>query len=85
MIEKIIALFNSSSKNKIEFKPEIKVMLNKGFPVWIDSIYKIREMIMVKISTEKDAINKPLDQLNEEQLKSLNTRLFSLFCKKQTS
>lgn len=81
MIEQITKLFESTGKNKIEFKPEIRLPRPEGTqPIWVDQMMKVRDTITVRVSTNDDAMMKRLDSLTETELVKLHAGL-KLFIK----
>ena len=85
MIEKVIELFNRSGLDKIEFTPEIKLKMTPHTPVvWIDKIYKVRDQLMITVSTISDSTNMNLAAVDDKYLSSLNIRLYSMYGKTKT-
>lgn len=82
MIEKIITLFNKSGKEKIVFNPHIRIkMTPHADPVWMESMYKVKDNYMVSTINRSDKANRNLNSLNDDELNSLLIRLWSLFGK----
>lgn len=76
MIEKITALFNSAGKNKIEFRPEIRLPRPEGSqPIWVDQMMKVKDTITVRVATNDDAMMRRLDSLSDVELIKLHAGL----------
>lgn len=69
MLDQIIELFNSKDRYKISFHPEIRVSKLPG--IWVDDIYKVRDNVMVTLSTLEDKSPINIKYLNEDYLKPL--------------
>lgn len=80
MCEKAIAIFNKSGKDRVEFKPGIKIKMTPHAPVvWIDAMYKVRDACMVTISTLDDSTNFNINSIDQKYLSGIKIRLYSMF------
>lgn len=76
MIENIKALFESTGKNKIEFRPEIRLPRPEGAqPIWVDQMMKVKDTITVRVATNDDSMMRRLDSLGELELIKLHAGL----------
>lgn len=83
-MQKVTEYFNALGKDKVHFVPQIKIKLTPhSAPLWIDNIYKVKDTLMVSISTEDDSCKKMLSACNEKELSSLTIRLYSMQPKKE--
>lgn len=81
-MQKVTEYFNALGKEKIHFTPQIKIKLTPhSAPLWIDNIYRVKDTLMVSISTEDDNCKKMLSACNEKELSSLTIRLYSMIPK----
>ena len=78
-MQKVIEYFNALEKDKVHFTPPIKLkMTPHSAPTWIDNMYKMKDNLMVSISTDEDDFKKPLSKCDEKEISSLKIRLFSM-------
>lgn len=80
-LEKIIERFDKSGKNKIHFKPEVKIKTTPhSHPLFIDSMQKIGDNHYVTISNQSNEnCNKNIKDLSDLELTSLSIRMYSMF------
>ncbi len=82
MIEKIISLFNKAGKEIVVFTPHIRIkMTPHADPLWVESMFKVKDNYMVSTINRIDKANRNLNSLNDDELTSLLIRLWSLFGK----
>ncbi len=78
MFENIPKFYERAGLPKIEFRPEVKVLTKNG-PVWIDNIFKIRDTLMITISTKDDKIPMKLDDMEDPFKHGVLNRLNFLY------
>jgi len=86
MKKKIIDLFESLGTYKVVFNPAIKIKPTPhSQPIWIDDMSKVNNSYILTVSTHNDNCKKNLDSLNNEELQSLNIRLYDMTTRKNQS
>lgn len=83
MIDEIIGLYKQANKQKLEFSPGIKIKLKFAEPVWIEAMYVVRNVHMLKVSTVNDDINIALNAVDKSYLPPLHTRLTTIMTSKK--
>lgn len=79
MIAEIQKQLSKLGKTKVEFDPQIKFKTDGAARnYWIDNIYKVKDTIMVTMSTVDDDFRKNLSDCTPQQQKAIHTRLNSL-------
>ncbi len=84
-MNKAIAFFNQIGKNKIEFKPEIKIKMTPHSPItYINDMVKIKsneqDVYLITLSNRENVcMRKNVSTLSDIELSSITIRLYSMY------